>query len=234
MSTGNVPLAPYTLTSSITFLSIEAPVMPDVPPIVFVVDDDVSVRESLELLIRTEGWRPELFASAQDFLSHPRATIPSCLVLDVTLPGLDGLELQQQLTDRPEMPIIFITGYGDVPMTVRAMKAGAVEFLTKPFRDDVLLDAIRGALERSRAALRLDAELRTLRSSYGSLTPREREVMALVVSGLLNKQVGSKLGISEITVKAHRGQVMRKMKADSLPDLVTMAARLGLRPEPTR
>jgi FixJ family two-component response regulator len=232
MSTGNVPLAPYTLTSSITFLSIEAPVMPDVPPIVFVVDDDVSVRESLELLIRTEGWRPELFASAQDFLSHPRATIPSCLVLDVTLPGLDGLELQQQLTDRPEMPIIFITGYGDVPMTVRAMKAGAVEFLTKPFRDDVLLDAIRGALERSRAALRLDAELRTLRSSYGSLTPREREVMALVVSGLLNKQVGSKLGISEITVKAHRGQVMRKMKADSLPDLVTMATRLGLRSSP--
>ena len=206
--------------------------MPDVPPIVFVVDDDVSVRESLELLIRTEGWRPELFASAQDFLSHPRATIPSCLVLDVTLPGLDGLELQQQLTDRPEMPIIFITGYGDVPMTVRAMKAGAVEFLTKPFRDDVLLDAIRGALERSRAALRLDAELRTLRSSYGSLTPREREVMALVVSGLLNKQVGSKLGISEITVKAHRGQVMRKMKADSLPDLVTMATRLGLRSSP--
>jgi FixJ family two-component response regulator len=232
MSTGNVPLAPYTLTSSITFLSIEAPVMPDVPPIVFVVDDDVSVRESLELLIRTEGWRPELFASAQDFLSHPRATIPSCLVLDVTLPGLNGLELQQQLTDRPEMPIIFITGYGDVPMTVRAMKAGAVEFLTKPFRDDVLLDAIRGALERSRAALRLDAELRTLRSSYGSLTPREREVMALVVSGLLNKQVGSKLGISEITVKAHRGQAMRKMKADSLPDLVTMATRLGLRSSP--
>jgi FixJ family two-component response regulator len=131
------------------------------------------------------------------------------------------------------MPIIFITGYGDVPMTVRAMKAGAVEFLTKPFRDDVLLDAIRGALERSRAALRLDAELRTLRSSYGSLTPREREVMALVVSGLLNKQVGSKLGISEITVKAHRGQVMRKMKADSLPDLVTMAARLGLRSAPS-
>jgi FixJ family two-component response regulator len=206
--------------------------MPDITSIVFVVDDDVSVRESLELLIRTEGWRPELFASAQDFLSHPRATIPSCLVLDVTLPGLNGLELQQQLTDRPEMPIIFITGYGDVPMTVRAMKAGAVEFLTKPFRDDVLLDAIRGALERSRAALRLDAELRTLRSSYGSLTPREREVMALVVSGLLNKQVGSKLGISEITVKAHRGQVMRKMKADSLPDLVTMATRLGLRSSP--
>ena len=206
--------------------------MPDITAIVFVVDDDVSVRESLELLIRNAGWQPELFASAQDFLAHPRATVPSCLVLDVALPGLNGLELQQQLADRTEMPIIFITGYGDVPMTVRAMKAGAVEFLTKPFSDDVLLDAIRGAIERSRAALRLDAEMRTLRARYESLTPREREVMALVVSGLLNKQVGGELGISEITVKAHRGQVMRKMQADSLPDLVTMAARLGLRPAP--
>jgi FixJ family two-component response regulator len=149
-------------------------------------------------------------------------------VLDVTLPGLNGLELQQQLANRTEMPIIFITGHGDVPMTVQAMKAGAVEFLTKPFKDDVLLDAIRGAIERSRVALRRDSEIRTLRSDYESLTPREREVMALVVSGLLNKQVGGELGISEITVKAHRGQVMRKMKADSLPDLVTMAARLGL------
>ena len=151
-------------------------------------------------------------------------------MLDVTLPGLNGLELQQQLAERTDMPIIFITGHGDVPMTVQAMKAGAVEFLTKPFKDDVLLDAIRGAIERSRAALRLDAEMRALRNCYESLTPREREVMALVVSGLLNKQVGGELGISEITVKAHRGQVMRKMKADSLPDLVTMAARLGLRP----
>ena len=200
--------------------------MPDVTPIVFVVDDDVSVRESLELLIKTAGWQPETFASAQDFLSRPRATVPCCLVLDVTLPGLNGLELQQQLADRTDMPIIFITGYGDVPMTVRAMKAGAVEFLTKPFKDDVLLDAIRGAIERSRAALRLESEMRALRTCYASLTPREREVMALVVSGLLNKQVGGELGISEITVKAHRGQVMRKMKADSLPDLVTMAARL--------
>jgi FixJ family two-component response regulator len=183
----------------------------------------------LELLIKNAGWKPELFASAQDFLSRPRVAGPSCLVLDVTLPGLNGLELQEQLAGRTDMPIIFITGYGDVPMTVRAMKAGAVEFLTKPFRDDVLLDAIRDAIERSRAALRLDAEMRTLRTCYGSLTPREREVMALVVSGLLNKQIGGELGISEITVKAHRGQVMRKMSAESLPELVTMAARLGLR-----
>jgi FixJ family two-component response regulator len=149
-------------------------------------------------------------------------------VLDVRLPGLNGLELQKQLAERAEMPIIFITGHGDVPMSVQAMKAGAVEFLTKPFKDDVLLDAIRGAIERSRVALRQQSEMRVLRDSYASLTPREREVMALVVSGLLNKQVGGELDISEITVKAHRGQVMRKMKADSLPDLVSMAARLGL------
>jgi FixJ family two-component response regulator len=218
--------------SAIASRSIQVLTMPDVPPIVFVVDDDVSVRESLELLIKSADWQPETFASAQVFLSGPRPTVPCCLVLDVTLPGLNGLELQQQLAGRTEMPIIFITGHGDVPMTVQAMKAGAVEFLTKPFRDDVLLDAIRGAIERSRAALRLDAEMRALRNCYESLTPREREVMALVVSGLLNKQVGGELGISEITVKAHRGQVMRKMKADSLPDLVTMAARLGVRSEP--
>jgi FixJ family two-component response regulator len=203
--------------------------MAEVKPIVFVVDDDVSVRESLELLIKSVGWQPKTFASAQEFLSRPQPTVPCCLVLDVTLPGLNGLELQQQLTGRRDMPIIFITGHGDVPMTVQAMKAGAVEFLMKPFKDDVLVDAIRGAIERSRAALRLDAETRALRNCYESLTPREREVMTLVVSGLLNKQVGGELGISEITVKAHRGQVMRKMKADSLPDLVTMAARLGLR-----
>ena len=151
-------------------------------------------------------------------------------MLDVTLPGLTGLELQQQLAERTDMPIIFITGHGNVPMSVQAMKAGAVEFLTKPFNDDVLLTAVRGALERSRTALRQDSEMRVVRDCYASLTPREREVMALVVSGLLNKQVGGELRISEITVKAHRGQVMRKMKADSLPDLVTMAARLGLRP----
>ena len=204
--------------------------MADVTPIVFVVDDDISVRESLELLIKTAGWHPETFASAQEFLLRPRATVPCCLVLDVTLPGLNGLELQQQLGERTDMPIIFITGYGDVPMTVRAMKAGAVEFLTKPFQDDVLLDAIRHAIERSRVALREQSEMHGLRTNYTSLTPREREVMALVVGGLLNKQVGGELGISEITVKAHRGQVMRKMKADSLPDLVTMAAKLGLGP----
>ena len=207
--------------------------MSDVTSIVFVVDDDVSVRESLELLIRAAGWQPETFASALEFQSRPRPTVPCCLVLDVTLPGLSGLELQQRLVERTDMPIIFITGHGDVPMSVQAMKAGAVEFLTKPFTNDVLLDAIGGAIKRSRTAVRQEAELRVLRSAYASLTPREREVMALVVSGLLNKQVGGELGISEITVKAHRGQVMRKMKADSLPELVTMAARLGLRPAGT-
>ena len=203
--------------------------MSDVTSIVFVVDDDVSVRESLELLIKAAGWQPETFASAQEFLSRQRPTVPCCLVLDVTLPGLSGLELQQRLAERTDMPIIFITGHGDVPMTVQAMKAGAVEFLTKPFTNGVLLDAVGGAIERSRTAVRQEAEMRVLRSSHASLTPREREVMALVVSGLLNKQVGGELGISEITVKAHRGQTMRKMKADSLAELVTMAARLGLR-----
>ena len=204
--------------------------MSEVTSIVFVVDDDVSVRESLELLIRAAGWQPETFASAQEFLSRPRRAVPCCLVLDVTLPGLSGLELQQQIAERTDMPIIFITGHRDVPMTVQAMKAGAVEFLTKPFTDDVLVDAIAGAIERSQRAVRHESELQVLRNAYASLTPREREVMALVVSGLLNKQVGGELGISEITVKAHRGQLMRKMKADSLPELVTMAARLGVRP----
>ena len=232
MITENIGRGRYTAGSPIGTRSIEVATMPDVPSIVFVVDDDVSVRESLELLIRTAGWRPETFSSAQDFLSRPRSTVPCCLVLDVTLPGLSGLELQRQLVDRADMPIIFITGHGDVPMSVQAMKAGAVEFLTKPFKDDVLLDAISGAIERSRVALRQDSELRVLREGYTSLTPREREVMVLVVSGLLNKQVGGELGISEITVKAHRGQVMRKMKADSLPNLVGMAARLGLRSAP--
>jgi FixJ family two-component response regulator len=202
-------------------------------PIVFVVDDDVSVRESLELLIGCEGWQPETFASAQEFLTCPRALVPSCLVLDVSLPGLNGLDLQKRVAvERTDMPIIFITGYGDVPTTVQAMKAGAVEFLTKPFSDDVLLSAIRQALERSRVALGREAEMRALRDCYASLTAREREVMALVVSGLLNKQVGGELGISEITVKAHRGKVMQKMKANSLADLVKMAAKLRLAPTP--
>jgi FixJ family two-component response regulator len=224
----NSARGPYTRMLSFPSGRIEGLIMADVTPLVFVVDDDVSVRESLELLIRSAGWTPETFTSAQDFLSRPRANVPCCLVLDVRIPGLNGLELQEQLAARTDMPIIFITGYGDVPMTVRAMKAGAIEFLTKPFNDDVLVDAIRQAIERSREALRTESQMRTVRSCYDSLTPREREVMALVVSGLLNKQVGGELGISEITVKAHRGQVMRKMKADSLPDLVTMAARLGL------
>ena len=206
--------------------------MPDATSLVFVVDDDVSVRESLDLLIRTAGWHPETFASAQEFLSRPRATVPCCLVLDVTLPGLSGLQLQEQLAERIDMPIIFISGHGDVPMTVQAMKAGAIEFLTKPFKDTVLLDAIRSAIDRSRAVLRAQSEMHVLRSCYASLTSREREVMALVVSGLLNKQVAGELGISEITVKAHRGQMMRKMKAGSLPALVTMAARLGMRTAP--
>lgn len=197
-------------------------------PIVFVVDDDVSVRESLELLIQFAGWQPKTFASAAEFLAHSRVSTPNCLVLDVSLPDLNGLDLQKLVADRIEMPIIFITGYGDVPMTVQAMKAGAVEFLTKPFAEDVLLSAIRHAIERSQTALGNEAEIQALRDRYASLTPREREVMALVVSGLLNKQVGFELGISEITVKAHRGKMMQKMKADSLAELVKIAARLRL------
>lgn len=201
----------------------------DSTPAVFVVDDDISVRESLELLIATEGWRAETFASAQEFLNRPELLVPRCLVLDVSLPGLNGLELQERLAgDRAEMPIIFITGHGDVPMTVRAMKAGAVEFLTKPFGDDVLLDAIRHALARSKAALDEKAEVALLHERFVLLTRREREVMALVVSGRLNKQVGGELGISEITVKAHRGQMMQKMKAESLPHLVKMADKLHI------
>ena len=207
--------------------------MSQATPVVFVVDDDISVRESLELLIRCEGWQPQLLASAQEFLELPRVLAPSCLVLDVSLPGLNGLDLQKRVAgDRPDMPIIFITGHGDVPMTVRAMKAGAVEFLTKPFSDDTLLNAIRNALTRSRNMLGREAEVQALRSSYTSLTSREREVMSLVVSGLLNKQVGDELGISEITVKAHRGRLMRKMNAESLPHLVKMAAKLRLTPMP--
>jgi FixJ family two-component response regulator len=203
-------------------------------PTVFVVDDDISVRESLELLIQVSGWQPETFASGHEFLAHPRALVPSCLVLDVTLPDFNGLDLQKRVAvDRSDMPIIFITGCGDIPTSVEAMKAGAIEFLTKPFDDDLVLRAIRRALERSRRALEHSARMKALRESYGSLTPREREVMVLVTSGLLNKQVGGELGISEITVKAHRGQVMRKMKANSLPALVHMVARLDLPAAPT-
>src|SRR5258706_6382192 len=220
------------LASALDHESRSSP-MSHATPIVYVVDDDVSVRESLEALIRCAGWEPETFASAQEFLARPRVLAPSCLVLDVTLPGLNGLDLQKRVAvDRIDMPIIFITGYGDVPMTVQAMKAGAVEFLTKPFGDDVLLSAIRHAIERSRIALAHEAEIRALRDRHASLSRREREVIALVVSGLLNKQVGGELGISEITVKAHRGRVMRKMKAGSLADLVNMAARLRLAPAP--
>jgi FixJ family two-component response regulator len=200
-------------------------------PVVYVVDDDISVRESLELLIRDAGWQVALFESGQQFLCCPKDTGPSCLVLDVNLPGLGGLDLQKRVAaDRADMPIIFITGYGDVPTTVRAMKGGAVEFLTKPFSDEVLLNAIKEALERSRSALDEIAALQDLRNRYGMLSRREREVMALVVRGLLNKQVGFELGISAITVKAHRGRAMDKMQARSLADLVTMAAKLRIAP----
>ena len=205
-----------------------APAISRDTPVVFVVDDDVSVRESLELLILSAGLQPETFASAEDFLGRSRIDGPSCLVLDMSLPNLTGLDLQKRIVDRADMPIIFITGYGDVPTTVQAMKAGAVEFLTKPFDDEVLLNAIRQAIERSRTSCAHEAELRALRDCHASLTPREREIMALVVSGLLNKQIAAELGISEITVKAHRGRVMRKMHVDSLADLVRVAAALDV------
>jgi FixJ family two-component response regulator len=200
-------------------------------PIVFIVDDDISVRESLEALISWAGWQPETFESAQAFLARPRISIPCCLVLDISLPGLSGLDLQKLIAaDRIDMPIIFITGHGDIPMSVQAMKAGAVEFLTKPIDDEALLTAIRHSIERSKAALENDSEVQTLQARYSSLTPREREVMLLVVSGLLNKQVGAKLKISEITVKAHRGKMMQKMEADSVADLVRMSISLRLIP----
>jgi RNA polymerase sigma factor (sigma-70 family) len=205
--------------------------MPQATPIVFVVDDDISVRESLESLIRCAGWEAETFASAREFLARPRMFSPSCLILDVGLPDLNGLDLQKRIAaDRLDMPIIFVTGYGDIPMTVKAMKAGAIEFLTKPFGDEALLSAIRHAFDRSTNALRREAEIEALRDCYAALTPREREVLVLVVSGLSNKQVGGELGISEITVKAHRGRVMQKMRANSLPNLVKIATRLRLTP----
>ena len=200
----------------------------DPTPIVFVVDDDISVREALEAFIEDCGWHAEVFASAREFLARPRTAVPCCLVLDVGLPDLDGLELQKRVNDeRKDMPIIFITGRGDIPMSVRAMKAGAVDFLTKPISNDTLSDAIRSALESSRRQLDEESDMQVLRDRYASLSRREREVMDLVVRGLLNKQVGGELHISEITVKAHRGRVMRKMHARSLPELVNMAARLG-------
>ena len=206
--------------------------MSNAKPKVFVVDDDVSVRESLKLLIESADWEPEIFGSAQEFLSLPRPRIlaPSCLLLDLLLPDLNGFDVQKLVADRADMPIIFITGYGDVPTTVRAMKAGAVEFFTKPLRNDLLVSAIRNAIERSRAELAKAADMQHLRDCYASLSRREQEVLALVVSGRLNKQVGGELGISEITVKAHRGRMMRKMQAGSLPELVMMAARLCLTP----
>jgi FixJ family two-component response regulator len=207
--------------------------MSDTRPTVFVVDDDVSVREALESLISSAGWQARTFASAHEFLSGPRAPAPRCLVLDLNLPDVNGLDLQERLgDDQADMPIIFITGYGDVPVTVRAMKAGAVEFLTKPFGADVLLGAIGSAIDRSSAAVADATQLRTARERYASLTPREQEVLALVISGRLNKQVADELGISEITVKAHRGHMMRKMKARSVPDLVNMASTLGLKAIP--
>jgi FixJ family two-component response regulator len=203
--------------------------MPPAPPTVVVVDDDVSVRESLELLIQNEGWQPALFESAQEFLARLPTVVPSCLILDVNLPDLSGLDIQQRISgEKSSTPIIFITGYGDIPTSVRAMKAGAAEFLTKPFDDEILITAIREAVLRSQANLKREGAQRQLQERLGSLSKREREVMDLVVKGLMNKQVGFELGISEITVKAHRGKVMEKMRATTFVDLVNMAASLGI------
>jgi FixJ family two-component response regulator len=199
----------------------------DITPIVFVVDEEVFIRKSLERVIRSEGWQPETFESAQEFLTHPRSMVPNCLIFALSPPGPDGLELQKQIArDSPEMPIIFISGFRDIPTTVQAMKAGAVDFLLKPFSNDVLMNAIHQSLHDSRLVLDREMKIYDLRNCYAPLTTRGRQVMTLVVSGLLNKQVAGELGISEVTVKAHRGQVTKKMKANSLADLVRMAVKL--------
>jgi FixJ family two-component response regulator len=223
------------MNSTNVFCSQERTLLvPNTLSTVFVVDDDISIRESLEFLIRDAGWQVETFTSAEEFVNRPREFVPSCVVLDISLPGLNGLDLQKRLAvDRPDMPIIFLTGNADIPMTVQAMKAGAVEFLTKPFSDGTLLSAVGKAIARSTALIVRNAELRALRARYARLSSREREVMALVVVGKANKEVASELGISEITVKAHRGSMIRKMEARSLAELVNQAARLRL-PRPNR